>query len=65
MEIPDPKEVDKIMNMSHMEMARLWRHAPSGHQYFNNTSPYWDIFDKRFKELGGMTPEISKTIGWG
>lgn len=60
----DPEEVEKINNMSQMEMARLHRFAPAGHPYFDSTKPYHEIFAKRFKELGGMTPEISKSIGW-
>jgi hypothetical protein len=26
--------------------------------------PLFEYFNKRFKELGGFTPEISKKIGW-
>ena len=53
-----------INNMSQRDMAHLWRNAPSGHPYFDKTKPYFKVFDKRFKELGGFTPEISKAIGW-
>ena len=60
----DPKEVEKINNMSQYDMAALQRFAPSGHLYFDSTKPYHEIFHKRFKELGGMTPEISKSLGW-
>lgn len=56
--------IEEINNMSHEEMARLWRFAPSGSIYFDRTKPFYKIFEKRFKELGGMTPEISKKIGW-
>lgn len=54
----------KINNMPHKEMARLQRFAPAGHPVFNTKLPLWEIFDKRFKKLGGMTPQISKEIGW-
>jgi len=57
-------EIEKINKMSQMEMARLHRFAPSGHPYFDTTLPYSEVFEKRFKELGGFTPEISKAIGW-
>ncbi len=57
--------VDRINNMSQIEMARLWRFAPPGHQYFDSSLPYFDIFKARFEELGGFTPAISKAIGWG
>ncbi len=52
-----------IDKLTQIEMARLWRFAPRGHPYFNSTLPLHDYFRKRFQELGGMTPEISKGIG--
>ena len=61
---PDQKELDKILAMGHEEMARLWRFAKSGHIYFDSTLPYFEVFESRFKDLGGMTPQISKAIGW-
>ena len=64
MEEMEIEEINKINQMSQTEMAKLWRFAPSGHPYFNSSLPYFKIFDKRFKELGGFTPEISKAIGW-
>ena len=51
--------------MSQCEMARLWRHAPTGHIYFRSDLPLSKYFNKRFKELGGMTVAISKDLGWG
>jgi hypothetical protein len=57
-------EIDKINKMSQLEMARLCRNAPVGHIYFNTSKHYHEIFQKRFKELGGFTPSISKQIGW-
>ena len=50
--------------MSQIEMARLWRFAPSGHPYFDSTKPYFKIFEERFNKLGGFTSEISKNLGW-
>ena len=61
---PDPKVVEKINAMSREEMARLWRFAPAGHPYFDTRQPYWKIFTARFDELGAMSPQISKAIGW-
>ena len=58
----EQKKIDHINQMSQMEMASLWRNAPSGHPYFDSTLPFFKVFDKRFKELGGFTPEISKAI---
>lgn len=60
----EEKEIEKINNMSHLEMARLWRFVPSGHPYFDTTKPYFNLFEKRFREFGGFTPEISKKLGW-
>jgi len=51
-----------INQMSQMEMARLMRFAPAGYLYF--TKPLSGYFEKRFHKLGGMTPAISKAIGW-
>lgn len=55
---------DKIDNMSHAEMARLWRFAPIGHPVFSVELPLFEYFKERFISLGGMTPQISKEIGW-
>lgn len=54
----------KIKKMSQLEMARLWRFAPSGHLYFDSSKPFFKVFDERFKKLGGFTPAISKQLGW-
>lgn len=60
--VPDPVEVARINAMCREEMASLWRFAPIGHPWFDNTKPYFEIFNKRFSELGRMSPEISKRI---
>lgn len=61
----EQKIIDEINQMSHIEMCNLWRYAPLGHPYFNNTKPYVKIFEKRlFEHFGGFTAEISKEIGW-
>ncbi len=58
------QHVETINGMSHLEMAGLWRNAESGHPYFDNRLPLFEVFKKRFMELGGMTPGVSKAIGW-
>lgn len=58
------REIDKINAMTHLEMARRYRFAVDGDPYFDNTLPYYEVFNERFKMLGGFTPEISKEIGW-
>lgn len=55
---------NNIKNMSRIEMANLWRFAPSGHMYFDINLPFHEMFKKRFDELGGFSPAISKKIGW-
>ena len=50
--------------MTQYEMARLRRFAVAGHPFFRINEPLCDYFEKRFAELGGMTPAISKAIGW-
>ena len=57
-------EKQRIDEMSQHRMASLWRFAPSGHPYFDNRLPLFEHFQARFKELGGMTPAVSKSIGW-
>jgi hypothetical protein len=50
--------------MTHEDMCRLWRFAPFGCEIFQSDKPFFKVFQKRFKEFGGFTPEISKKIGW-
>ena len=61
-EITQHKEA--IDKMSQLELARLWRFAPSGHIYFDSSLPLAEYFREKFKEKGGFTPSISKRIGW-
>ena len=56
-------EIKRINEMSHYEMCELWRFAPSGHIYFDNTLPYHKVFKARlFDHFGGFTSEISKIL---
>jgi len=61
-EIQEWKE--RIDQMSQIECARIYRFAQSGHIFFNTMLPLHTYFDKHFRKVGGMTPEISKEIGW-
>lgn len=58
----DISEEDKnvIDRMSQYQMAQQIRFAPVGFAH----GDLGDYFMARFKELGGMTPEISKQLGW-
>ncbi len=58
------ERIELIKEMSHKEMADIWRNASVGHPFFDVTLPYYKVFEKRFRELGGMTTELSKEIGW-
>ena len=61
----EKQEIIKIQKMTHIEMCNLWRRAPPGHPYFDNSLPYSEEFKKRlFTHFGGFTPEISKKINW-
>ena len=65
MEKPDEEQWKlKIDKMTRIEMARMQRFANTGHPIFRSDLPLYEYFQKRFKELGGMSPEISKKIGW-
>ena len=55
------REIDA---MSHEDMARLWRFGPAGHHLFERRSAQFNYFMDRFNSFGGMTPEMSKKIGW-
>ena len=57
----DRKTRARIDAMTRTEMASLWWFAPAGDPLFaGETGEY---FQKRFKELGGFSPQISKDIG--
>ncbi len=52
----------RIDSLTREEMASRWRFAPPGDPMFRDDSG--EYFEKRFKELGGFSPDISKKIGW-
>ena len=54
-----------IDKMSQEDMCRALRFSPPGRIFFRNDLPtVRAAWDKRWKETGGMTPAISKRIGW-
>lgn len=56
--------IERINHMDHIEMARHWRFSTLT-ELFDSSKPYWSVFQDRFvNHFGGMTPEISKLIGW-
>lgn len=63
-EAEQQREIEKINTMTHLEMANRYRFSVSGDPYFDDTLPYFKVFNERFNMFGGFTPEISKAIGW-
>ena len=60
---PDFPTNEQVEKASHEQLARWYRFLPS-----DKTPEHQKLMDKiakRFKALGGMTPEISKRIGFG
>jgi len=57
------KDKKMIDGMSRYQMAYLVRFSPAGDPFM--CGDLGDYFMARFKELGGMTSEISKQLGWG
>jgi hypothetical protein len=55
----DKKEIDE---MSQEEMCRLWRFAPTGYRLFIGELGFY--FEKKLREKGGFTPEISRKLDW-
>jgi hypothetical protein len=54
--------LNAINKMSHEDMCRHWRFAEIGDKYFSDPVLF-AAFQKRYKDFGGMTPEMSKRIG--
>lgn len=55
---------EQIDEMSQIDMAKLRRFAPLGHPVFDSSLPLCEYFEEHFQKLGGITPRISKAIGW-
>jgi hypothetical protein len=54
--------IDKLNTMDAYELLKLQRFAPAGHIVFT-TPLLTKIHVDRFKELGGITPSLSKRVG--
>lgn len=69
--------LEQVNAASHYQICSWWRFLPSPASWAVNKprEEFQKILDaevaimnrigERFKELGGMTPEISKSLGWG
>lgn len=58
----EDKQINKINQMSRVEMAHIWRFTPAGDPVF--LGPIGAAFEQRFRKLGGFSPEINKQIEW-
>jgi hypothetical protein len=56
------EQKDYIDSLSQYQMAGMWRFHKIGDPIFQDEAGQY--FADRFKSLGGMTPEISKSLGW-
>jgi len=66
--------IEEVNEASHEQICRWWRFLGSpgksavGRKDFNEVlereAKVMDRIAERLKELGGFTPEISKSIGW-
>jgi hypothetical protein len=66
--------IEQVNNASHEQICSWWRFLHSPGLLAIGTSDFQVILDheviimnriaERYKELGGMTPAISKHIGW-
>ena len=62
MDRPDIPTLEDVEKANHEQLARWYRFLPSG-----DTKEQQKVLDRiaeRFKQLGGMTPVISKKIGF-
>ena len=60
MKTPTLEEINKA---SHEQLCRWWRFLPSDH--FPQGLGGKRIKERLFDEFDGITPEMSKKIGWG
>jgi predicted DNA-binding protein YlxM (UPF0122 family) len=60
----DERHLKDIEKLTQIEACKLWRFAPPSHPYMVSDSVLFKAYKAKFEALGGMTPEISKLIGW-
>ena len=56
----DADRQQEINRLSHLEMAEIMEFTPRNHIY--RSAPYRAMFDKRFKQLGGMTKDLKMQL---
>lgn len=55
--------IEQVNRMSHEELARLWRFGKVG-EWLTGDPVTKRAEERLFREFGGITPELSKRIGW-
>jgi hypothetical protein len=58
---PDFPTIEQVRKATREQLARWYRFLPSGDT--TEQQKVIELIRKRFKELGGMTPALSKKIG--
>lgn len=53
-----------IDRMTHEDMARLDRYHSYSHPYYKPDSFAAVYFEDKYRELGGMTPHVSRKVGF-
>lgn len=53
-----------ISRLSQRDCAYLIRFSPPGGVSAFNDEELWGAFQAHFESVGGMTPTLSKSIGW-
>lgn len=60
---PDFPSLEEVEKATHEQLARWYRFLPSGET--TEQQKIMERIEKRFKQMGGMTPEMSDKIGFG
>jgi hypothetical protein len=58
----DPEQKSFIDSLSQYQLCYRWRFAECGDPLFQGECGKY--FSQRLQEMGGFTPEISKSLGW-
>jgi hypothetical protein len=61
---PLAQDLNRISNMSHYDLAKLWRFGGSDHPYIQDPALFEAVKDRLYNHFGGITPSISKQVGW-
>lgn len=59
----DKETKEKIENMSHQELASLWRFGKSENPLLQGLAGKY-VKHRLFDHFGGFNPSLSKNLGW-